>query len=136
MKGQCLCGSIEVIAPDTTGIDVCHCSTCRRWSGGPMLAVHVGSEVTFAGDDPGVFHSSDWAERGFCRSCGTHLFYHLKDNGEYILPAGLFSEGEFSMNSEIFIDEKPDYYTFSNDTQKMTGAEVFAMFAGESADNS
>lgn len=131
MQGKCLCGSIEVTAPDTSGIDVCHCSTCRRWSGGPMLAVHCGSEVTFAGDEPARFQSSEWAERGFCRSCGTHLFYHLLPNDEFILPAGLFGTENFQMDSEIFIDEKPAYYTFSNDTKKMTGAEVFAMFAAE-----
>ena len=96
-----------------------------------MLAVHVGNDVTFSGDAPAIFQSSDWAERCFCQRCGTHLFYHLKENGEYILPAGLFAEGEFTMNSEIFIDEKPGYYSFSNNTRKMTGEEVFAMFAGE-----
>ncbi len=131
MRGQCLCGSIEVEAPEIAGIDVCHCSTCRRWSGGPMLAVHCGSEVNFTGGEPATFQSSEWAERGFCRNCGTHLFYHLKGNDEYILPAGLFAKQDFQMNSEIFIDEKPAYYTFSNETQKMTGAEVFAMFAAE-----
>jgi len=34
-----------------------------------------------------------------------------------------------TFTSEIFIDEKPDYFSFANDTKKMTGAEVFAMFA-------
>ena len=96
-----------------------------------MLAVHCGSEVNFTGGEPATFQSSEWAERGFCRNCGTHLFYHLKGNDEYILPAGLFAKQDFRMNSEIFIDEKPAYYTFSNETQKMTGAEVFAMFAAE-----
>lgn len=129
MKGKCLCGSIEVNAPDATDIDVCHCSTCRRWSGGPMLAVHCGEGVEFAGEAPARFQSSEWAERGFCQQCGTHLFYHLKESDEYILPAGLFSKDDFQMQSEIFIDEKPAYYTFSNKTQKLTGEEVFAMFA-------
>lgn len=26
----------------------------------------------------GRFASSDWAERGFCKTCGTTLFYFLK----------------------------------------------------------
>jgi len=30
---------------------------------------------------------------------------------------------------QVFIDEKPDYYGFEHDTQQLTGAEVFAMFA-------
>lgn len=33
------------------------------------------------------------------------------------------------LKQEIFIDEKPDGYAFAGETAKMTGAEVFAMFA-------
>mgnify|MGYP000675211619 CR=1 FL=1 len=29
---------------------------------------------------------------------------------------------------QIFIDEKPAYYCFANETHNMTGAEVFAQF--------
>ena len=94
-----------------------------------MFAVHCGSGVTFTGDQPRRFASSDWAERGFCAKCGTHLFYHLLQADEYILPAGLFQEESFTLASEIFIDEKPGFYAFANQTHKMTGAEVFAQFA-------
>ncbi len=30
---------------------------------------------------------------------------------------------------QIFIDEKPDYYSFSNKTYNVTGEEVFAQYA-------
>lgn len=129
MKGKCLCGSIEVHAPDHQEAALCHCSMCRRWSGGPMFAVHCGPDVQFNGAAPATFRSSDWAERGFCPSCGTHLFYHLLPSNEYILPAGLFQDQEFHLASEIFIDEKPAYYELKNDTRKMTGQEVFEQYA-------
>jgi hypothetical protein len=132
MKGACLCGNIGVEAADHTDLGLCHCSMCRRWSGGPMFAVHCGSEVSFTGHAPTVYASSDWAERGFCANCGTHLFYHLLPNNEYILPAGLFQDQQFQLSNEIFIDEKPAYYEFSNETSKMTGEQVFAQFAPES----
>jgi hypothetical protein len=46
------------------------------------------------------------------------------------LPVGLFDEApEFSFDQQIFIDEKPAYYRFANDTRNMTGAEVFALYA-------
>ncbi|WP_036542315.1 GFA family protein [Nitrincola lacisaponensis] len=128
MKAKCLCGSIEVIAPKHEEVSLCHCSICRRWSGGPMFAVHCGSDVQFSGVTPSTYRSSDWAERGFCPSCGTHLFYHLLPNNEYILPAGLFQDQAFHLASEIFIDEKPDYYELKNKTHKMTGQEVFDLF--------
>lgn len=129
MKGECLCGSVSVSAPDQAEVGLCHCSMCRRWSGGPMFAVHCASGVEFTGDPPKIYRSSDWAERGFCEKCGTHLFYHLLPNDEYILPAGLFQDAHFTLVSEIFIDEKPDFYELRNETEKLTGQQVFAQFA-------
>ncbi len=96
-----------------------------------MFAVHCGSEVRFAGADPVSFRSSEWAERGFCGRCGTHLFYHLLPGNEYILPAGIFQDRPFTLASEIFIDEKPDFYALENPTEKLTGAQVFAQFTAK-----
>lgn len=129
MKGSCLCGVIGVIAPNHEEIVLCHCSMCRRWSGGPMFAVHCGSNVQFTGADPVAYRSSEWAERGFCGVCGTHLFYHLLPGNEYILPAGLFQDLEFELIQEIFIDEKPGYYELNNETLKMTGQQVIEQYA-------
>ena len=129
MKATCLCGAIEVIAEIPSDVGLCHCSMCRRWSGGPMFALHCGSQVECKGATPATYRSSEWAERGFCAQCGTHLFYHLLPSNEYILPAGLFQDQPFTLSSEIFIDEKPAFYEFKNKTQQMTGQEVFAKFA-------
>lgn len=130
-KGQCLCGSVEVTAGEINrSVGACHCNMCRRWGGGPLLAIDCGTNVIFVGKDQvGTFASSDWAERGFCRNCGTHLYYRLKESGQYIMPAGLFDPTELEFDHQIFIDEKPSYYDFANETRNMTGAEVFAMYA-------
>ena len=133
MKGKCLCGSIEVSTPDHRDIGLCHCSMCRRWSGGPMFAVHCGTEVQFNGQSPATYRSSDWAERGFCGRCGTHLFYRLLPGNEYMLPAGIFQDQDFELTSEIFIDEKPAFYELGNDTRKLTGQQVFEQFAPKQA---
>ncbi|RMH93500.1 GFA family protein [Lysobacter pythonis] len=133
MKGSCLCGAIEVTAPDQDDIGLCHCGMCRRWSGGPFFALHLGTHVEFGGGKPSTYRSSEWAERGFCPTCGTHLFYRLLSSNEYILSAGLFHERPFHLGSQIFIDEKPDWYELANQTPKLTGAQAFAQFAGEDA---
>lgn len=134
-NGKCLCGSVVVeVELPVTEVAACHCSMCRNWSGAPMLAVDCGDSLVIA-DDTHVtrYQSSEWAERGFCSQCGTHLFYYLKPANQYHLPAGLLGiEDQYNFTHQIFIDEKPHYYNFSNDTQNMTGAEVFAYFeAGE-----
>ena len=85
--------------------------------------------VSFKGLTPVAYRSSEWAERGFCPTCGTHLFYHLLPTDEYILCAGLFQEQAFELTGQIFIDEKPDFYELKNDTPTLTGQQVFEQFA-------
>lgn len=133
-NGQCLCGEVKIRAGKIDHhVGVCHCGMCRKWGGGPFFGVDCGSDVAFNNSKSiTIFGSSDWAERGFCSRCGTHLFYHLKPNDQYIMAAGLFEGTEdLVLDHQIFIEEKPDYYNFANDTRTMTGAEVFAMYGGE-----
>lgn len=129
MKGQCLCGAVKITTDDNNEVGLCHCSMCRAWSGGPMFAVHGGTDVGFSGTAPSRYRSSDWAERGFCPTCGTHLFYYLIPNQEYIFTAGLFPDQKFHLTSQIFIDEKPAFYEFKNETKNMTGQQVFEQFS-------
>jgi len=131
-KGRCLCGSVTITAKYLDPkVGVCHCSRCRKWTGGPLLALHCGTEVTIDNEaSVTVYPSSDWAERGFCKSCGSHLFYRFTESKEYIIPAGIFDDDQnFEMDHQIFIEEKPNYYSFANKTENMTGAEVFAKYA-------
>ena len=88
MKGKCLCGAIEVVADDHAEVGLCHCSMCRRWSGGaPFFASQV-KKVTFENEENiGRYTSSDWAERGFCKKCGTPLYYRLIDKDMYFVSA-------------------------------------------------
>ena len=133
-QGQCLCGDVTwEFSGKPTGSYHCHCTMCRRWGGGPLLAVDCGTQVRFEGRDGiSVFNSSQWAERGFCRHCGTHLFYRLKQSGKVFAPAGLFDKSvPLSLDHEIFIEDQPAYYQFANKTKRMTGEEVFAAFAAK-----
>ncbi len=132
----CLCGATRLLAATvSTEMGACHCTMCRKWGGGPLLAVDCGTAVEIQGEEQvSVYSSSQWAERGFCNACGTHLFYRLKESGQYIIPAGFFdaAEAQHTLDHQIFIDEKPAYYDFANETRNMTGAEVFAMYAPNS----
>jgi hypothetical protein len=131
-KGSCLCGAVRVSGKTADdGVAACHCTMCRKWGGGPLLAVDCGADFHIENEDSvSVYASSAWAERGFCRQCGTHLFYRLKQGPRYFVPAGVFGESEpWVLEQQIFIDEKPGFYSFANHTQNVTGAELFAQFA-------
>ena len=133
MRGQCLCRAITIEAEEHHSIEACHCGMCRTWSGGPMLAVHAGPDVRIDGAGMlKVYRSSEWAERAFCSQCGTHIYYKMRASPEYILTAGLFTDVDFELQRQIFIDRKPAYYAFANATADRTEAEVFAQFAAGS----
>ena len=126
--GKCLCGAVTYEADEVeTHIHSCHCSICRNWSGGPLLAA-VAKSVRFKGEENiKRYSSSDWAERGFCTQCGSNLFYHLKGADNYVLCMGTFDdESIFELVGEIYIDEKPPGYDFAGDHPRQTGAEFMA----------
>lgn len=127
-EATCLCGAISFMAYKVNNyFEVCHCDMCRKWGGGPLFAVACGSDVEF--DDKeniSVYDSSPWAERAFCKKCGTHLYYRLKDEDRYIVPVGAFNNIEDPLfKKQVFIDQKPEYYCFANETENLTGREVF-----------
>jgi hypothetical protein len=132
-KGRCLCGAVGIAArAKSRDVGACHCTKCRNWGGGPLLTVEC-SDVQFeSAGDVATFASSDWAERGFCRKCGTHLFYRLKRPESYFIPLGLLDTDQWNFDHQIFVDEKPPFYAFANQTRNLTGAEVFALYAAPS----
>lgn len=127
-NGHCLCGAVTFTATNAnTDLNACHCGMCRRWSGGPFMALSCGRDVDFTGEENiAVFDSSEWAERGFCKQCGSHLFYRLKDTAEMEIPVGLFegNNDDLKFALQVFIDHKPEYYSFANQTETMTEQQV------------
>jgi len=131
LTGRCLCGAVTFTAEGVReNFSACHCEMYRRWGSGPFLSAGVKS-IAFEGEENvGRYRSSEWAERGFCRNCGTNLFYRLVEMDHYILSIGAFDDQErWKMTSQLFTDEGPDYYGFANRTRMMTGPEVFEAFA-------
>ncbi|WKV48724.1 MULTISPECIES: GFA family protein [Dickeya] len=126
-QGRCLCGAVTITVPEscTHDVYVCHCGMCQKWGGGPLMAIESQHDVVIEGKEHiGFYRSSDWAERAFCRTCGTHLFYRLLEPEIYSLSAGLFSDGQKRLVSQIYIDNKPDYYDFAQQTPMMTEQDV------------
>lgn len=134
ITGTCLCGAVNItVTADHTDVGICHCNMCRRWGGGPAMGIEAvkASDIDIAGQDSiATYRSSEWAERAFCGICGTNLYYRLVEADEYSVCAGIFDDADrFVLTMQIFIDEKPAFYTFANETKNLTGDEVFALFA-------
>lgn len=130
-SGKCLCGAVKFKVDEVhTNHSACHCGMCRKWSGGsPFFGVRTKG-VSFEGEENiGRYSSSDWAERGFCKSCGTALFYYLKPANAHMMSVGAFDDSSmFHMSSEIFIDDKPEGYAFAGEHPRLTAQETIAKF--------
>src|SRR5688572_19791355 len=105
VQGGCLCGAVRfTAAPKNREIGACHCGMCRRWSAGPFLVLDCSD--TLKVDDPsnlGVYRSSEWAERCFCKKCGTPLFYRLiGQNMHFVSAEALDDRADYVFTSQIF----------------------------------
>ncbi len=78
LTGGCQCGAVRyrIDATPRGGI-LCHCRMCQKAGGAPFMAF-VGSpndKFALTRGKIAYFASSDIADRGFCRDCGTPLTY-------------------------------------------------------------
>lgn len=136
-SGNCLCGAVSyTLANDPKEIGACHCNMCRKWSGGIYLGVEAPTDtVRVSGtENLTVYASSPWAERAFCKICGSSVYYRVTapgpHEGTYHFGAGTLNElGDVPLTGELFIDEKPGGYSFAEKTHQMNTQEVMAMFA-------
>lgn len=128
LTGKCLCGAVSVtLTGMRREVDICHCDMCRRTYGifGAMVA---GAEFSVAGEDNvGVYKSSDWAERAFCKTCGSALWYRFTPTDFYSFAAGHFDLPEgLPIKQQIFVEDKPDWYDLAQMSPMKTGEEVIA----------
>jgi len=116
--GGCLCGAVRFSATGRLrGIVYCHCSQCRRQSGhfyaatsvpDARLSVQGSEEITW-------FRSSEKARRGFCRICGSALFWKHADRAETSLLAGAFDASDgLAGEAHIFVADKGGYYAIDD----------------------
>lgn len=134
-SGGCLCGAVRYSAvPEKPEMDVCHCRMCRRWSGGVFMSVPCNDLAIEDERALGRYVSSEWAERLFCRECGTSLFWRFQgdESGHVAIAYQSFDDlAAVSFAEEIFIDEKPALYAFTGERSRKTGAEVIAAFEAQ-----
>lgn len=123
---RCACGAVSGDANPVKEISgVCHCVTCRKWSGGAFMgvscdAVHYDDEGALS-----VWVSSDYGERVSCKVCSAPLEWRMRDGSHHSVSVQLFEDpARFPMRSEIFIDEKPEGYDFAGDHERLTRAQV------------
>lgn len=120
LDGRCLCGAItfRIHAPFRP-IIACHCRQCARWTGHAVYATAVAPswfELKTGEQELSWFRASDTAARGFCKACGSSLFWK-PDSGEHIsiLAGSLDPPTGLSVSSHIFTRDASDYHIIPDD---------------------
>ncbi len=112
--GGCLCGAVRYRAGGPLRpVLACHCAQCRRQSGHFAAMTSVALDHFWLERDSALswYRASATAERGFCRLCGSNLFWKPAAEARISITAGtLDGPTGLQIEEHIFCADKGDYY--------------------------
>lgn len=92
-SGGCQCGAVRFHATRLhDNPHVCYCRMCQKAFGGlfaPLVGVRR-EHLSWTRGTPSTFRSSTHVDRGFCRDCGTPLYWEYLDGDRVSLAIGSF----------------------------------------------
>ena len=123
--GSCLCSKVSLTFKNfERPFRSCHCTQCRKQTGTYVTAGHVlDSQLTVKGDEHLTWYrASDHAQRGFCRHCGSLLFWK-KDKTDYtaVMAGCLDGKTNTEVVAHIFVEDKGDYYQLNDGVTTYSG---------------
>lgn len=130
--GQCMCGSTTFIASgNPSAAHACHCEDCQRFSGSAFIGVDF-DKIDVAGT-VNWFHSSEWGERGSCKTCGSAMFWRMRDgSGKPVVGIGTLNARDKiePIDRHYFADNIPSAFDFTGTAKRLSREETFAFFTG------
>lgn len=114
LNGGCLCGAVRYqLKPPLRPSIACHCGQCRRTSGHYVSATAVSRQNFTLTRSDGLkwYRSSARARRGFCRECGSSLFWSADARDTISIMSGTI-DGKTGLRTaaHICVADKGDYY--------------------------
>jgi len=116
LVGGCLCGAVrfEVRAGEIPESGYCHCRTCQKQSGAPVVAwfAVAPSRFLYLKGSPAKYRASSHATREFCGDCGTYLVFREDDAAATVSinTAALNEPALVPPNFHIYFDSKIDWF--------------------------
>jgi hypothetical protein len=116
VHGSCLCGGIAFHAAlPEEGANHCYCTMCQKFHGaaaGSYLSVYTKGFVVERGAELIVdYASSEFARRGFCKTCGSALYWRSTKEPDVIdLSLGtLQPPWTGTIEREVYLDTRPSW---------------------------
>jgi hypothetical protein len=112
--GGCLCGAVryEITGP-LPAPSACHCAQCRRQHGalGVYTLAPEDRYTITGGRNLAWYQSSPGIRRGFCRLCGSKLFWERGGSGQIDVTLGSMDEPTgLKIEKHIYLADAGDYY--------------------------
>jgi hypothetical protein len=131
-EGGCLCGAVRYQAEGPLRpVVMCHCTQCRRMTG-HFLAATAAKRAGFSIGNPAAvawYEASDSARRGFCRHCGSTLFWDGHGHDYISIAAGSLDDSTgLSAACHIFVADKGDYYAIADGLPQIEGGDFAVDF--------
>lgn len=118
--GGCFCGNIrfEVVGPEKFAC-FCHCESCQRAAGSPVVAWATYARDTFE-TTQGRVHlhpSSPGVTRGICSNCGTSISYeNAKRPGEIDITLNCLDDpGSATLRAHIWTEDRQPWLQIGDD---------------------
>jgi hypothetical protein len=105
LTGGCQCGAVRYEWLEKPRFSsVCHCRMCQKASGQPFMGYTGGKRehLRWTRGEPSVFKSSNMAQRGFCKDCGTPLTYEFEGTGDISVTINSLDDPEAMPPSKQF----------------------------------
>ncbi len=123
-SGGCLCGAVRfTVDGPLREVVFCHCSQCRRQTGLYYASTNAArADITIAGEaEISWYASSEHGRRGFCRHCGSALFWCYAGEEEMSIQAGAFDQPSgLTPGYHIFTESKADFYTIGDGLEQFS----------------
>ena len=129
--GNCLCGAIEFTAElPSKWVAHCHCTMCQK-NGGSAFITWVGLEehrckIRDPQNQLHWYQSSDEAQRGFCKTCGSSLFFKSNrwSNEIHVTLSNFQTPVDKAPQVHAFWDTHVDWVHLDDELPRKTAQEI------------
>ncbi len=125
-QGGCLCGAVRYrVHGMIRRVVYCHCTMCRRSTGHYAAFTAADKTAVRIEDDSSLtwYGSSDSARRGFCRACGSSLFWDPRMFEYLCIAAGSFDDSlGLDVSHHIFVADRGAYYALCDGLPEFAGS--------------
>ncbi|MBK7974428.1 MAG: GFA family protein [Deltaproteobacteria bacterium] len=120
IEGGCLCGAVRYrVTGEPKYRVMCHCESCRRAAGSPVVAwvTFEPANFAFTKGQPVSYRSSPPVTRTFCGTCGTPLTYVRVDRPDDVdlTTASLDRPGDFPPVAHLWMEDALPWVRFGDE---------------------